>query len=395
MFRLIAFAITSASLALWGCAAAAGQDSSPVVEKVAEVLAGQYVDATLGQQLSSELKRLDARGELDRRADETSEQFADRLTAVLRSIVPDGHLTLTYEPDREFVPGLASEQPVMRRIVPDGSGTVQRQDAGATRPAAPGARMVVRTGRIDGRSAEEVARTNFGFDEAKRLPGNIGYLRLNRFVPLDLSRATAASAMGFVAHTEGLIIDLRGNIGGSPDLVTFLMSYLYPAGAPPVLLLETARRDGETEKLWTLGDVPGRRLGDVPVWILVDRVTGSAGEMFAYIAQHQGRAQVIGGVTAGLGNGGNKVSVGQGFALFVPERKILTGPGWQGTGVTPDHEVPEGDALATAHQLAIEHLIGKTGNPDLKAQRQKLLDELKAGSPALTTARVDSAGPLP
>jgi hypothetical protein len=36
----------------------------------------------------------------------------------------------------------------------------------------------------------------------------------------------------------------------------------------------------------------------------------------------------------------------------VPERRVLTGPGWEQTGVAPDVAVPAAEALARAHALA-------------------------------------------
>jgi hypothetical protein len=41
-------------------------------------------------------------------------------------------------------------------------------------------------------------------------------------------------------------------------------------------------------------------------------------------------------------------SVGEGITFFSPERKVLTGPGWEGVGVTPDVSVPAEQALERA-----------------------------------------------
>ncbi|QYR23768.1 hypothetical protein KZ483_13265 [Paenibacillus sp. sptzw28] len=68
---------------------------------------------------------------------------------------------------------------------------------------------------------------NYGFERVERLPGNIGYLVINEFVYPKHAGETAAHAMSFLADTDGLIIDLRNNYGGSTFMVTFIASYLW------------------------------------------------------------------------------------------------------------------------------------------------------------------------
>jgi hypothetical protein len=41
-------------------------------------------------------------------------------------------------------------------------------------------------------------------------------------------------------------------------------------------------------------------------------------------------------------------SVGEGITFFSPERKVLTGPGWEGVGVAPDLGAPAEQALDRA-----------------------------------------------
>lgn len=74
--------------------------------------------------------------------------------------------------------------------------------------------------------------------------------------------------------------------------------------------------------------------------------------MFAYAARRAGRATLIGEVSAGAGNGAIKHSVGAGFALLVPEWRVITGPGWERVGVTPEVPIKSADALYRALELA-------------------------------------------
>jgi hypothetical protein len=70
------------------------------------------------------------------------------------------------------------------------------------------------------------ARSNgAGVREVRVLEGNIGYLRLSTFYPLDLARPKLAAAFTLLADTDGLVLDLRQN-GAA-------MMQRRPAGAHP------------------------------------------------------------------------------------------------------------------------------------------------------------------
>jgi retinol-binding protein 3 len=73
---------------------------------------------------------------------------------------------------------------------------------------------------------ERRSRTsNYGFIEIKIFPGNIGYLRLDSFSYNTGAQDAAVGAMSFLSNADAIIIDLRRNSGGSPEMVQFLCSY--------------------------------------------------------------------------------------------------------------------------------------------------------------------------
>jgi hypothetical protein len=84
-------------------------------------------------------------------------------------------------------------------------------------------------------TAEETAQVNkywkdhnYLFPKAEVLPGNIGYLPLTEFIPgLAAAQPTISAALRFVANTNALILDLRENMGGSPEMVSLLESYFF------------------------------------------------------------------------------------------------------------------------------------------------------------------------
>lgn len=113
-------------------------------------------------------------------------------------------------------------------------------------------------------TAEELAyqqqqsqRRNFDINRVERLAGNIGFLQLYGFEPPEFAGETLAAAMTCLAHTEGLIIDLRYNRGGSPAMVALLCSYLLPA-YPAVHLSDVSwPAEERTQQNWTLPYVGG------------------------------------------------------------------------------------------------------------------------------------------
>jgi tetratricopeptide (TPR) repeat protein len=126
---------------------------------------------------------------------------------------------------------------------------------------------------------------NNGFEEVKRLPGNIGYLRLNNFMQSYYGGGTAAAAMNFLANTDALIIDLRDNQGGSPTMIRLISSYFFDT---PVHLNSFYIRKGDiTRQSWTFSHVQGQRLSRTPLYILTGKKTFSAAEEFTYNLKHK------------------------------------------------------------------------------------------------------------
>lgn len=69
---------------------------------------------------------------------------------------------------------------------------------------------------------------NYGFEQVTRLAGNIGYLDLRMVFTPEFAGPHAVAAMTLLANTRALIIDLRHNGGGNPDMVALLCSFLLP-----------------------------------------------------------------------------------------------------------------------------------------------------------------------
>src|SRR5690606_604972 len=71
-----------------------------------------------------------------------------------------------------------------------------------------------------------LAERNFGFRAVEVLEGNLGRIDLRLFAPPEHAGATASAAFEFVAHTAGLVLDLRSNGGGDSAMVAFIASHV-------------------------------------------------------------------------------------------------------------------------------------------------------------------------
>ncbi len=73
---------------------------------------------------------------------------------------------------------------------------------------------------------EFIARRNYAIRRAEVLDGNMGYLKINGFLPPEMAGGTLSAAMAFLKNSDALIIDLRDNGGGDPQGVAMLVSYV-------------------------------------------------------------------------------------------------------------------------------------------------------------------------
>lgn len=204
---------------------------------------------------------------------------------------------------------------------------------------------------------EWARKNNFGFVEAKTIEDEIGYLRFDGFFDTAISPevpAFVAKTMATFQKARALIIDLRENAGGSPDMVQLISSYLFDE--KPVHLNSIYKRaTNEETHYWTLSNIEGKRYPDIPVFILTSQKTFSAAEEFTYNLQQLKRATMIGETTGGGAHPGEFRLIQDQFALFIPSGRAInpiTKTNWEGVGVKPDVEVSASEALEVALALA-------------------------------------------
>lgn len=315
-----------------------------VIEEAIVLLEDLYVIPETAERVAVMLLENLSAGKYD---GETSERaFAAAVTRDMQELTHDKHLRLSW--------GQGGGQPT-RRVVRGAPGGDATSDPGEP------TRVVVREegspqpgGGSDGGVFDNVK----GIPVAKMLPGNVGYVDIRLFVPLDMQKDDAVQAMATVADADAVIFDLRMCMGGVPEMVHFITSYLY--GPEPMHLLTYYHGHTEPDSAFTLAEVPGRRRPDVDVWILTSELTGSGCEEFTYNLKHHDRAMVVGQITGGAGHGGSVHALSAGFNIFVPDFRPVhpvTGTGWEAVGVVPHVECEAEKGLPITHKLAIEKIM--------------------------------------
>jgi len=208
--------------------------------------------------------------------------------------------------------------------------------------------------------AERGRQTNHGFRKLEILDGNIGYLELLGFTPAEVAGETAVAAMGFFANVDALVIDLRGNGGGHPSMIQLLLSYFF---AQPTHINSFQHRGQEQiDQSWTLPHVPGKRLVDVPLYVLTSGRTFSAAEEFSYDLKCLKRATLVGERTGGGAHPGDVHEIDGLLGVFIPDGRAInpvTGTNWEGVGVEPDLAVPSSEALDAALREARKAAAGR------------------------------------
>jgi hypothetical protein len=301
-------------------------DRRTVLRATADLIERRYVIEATARTLAEHLRR-DAAA--DRWRDQSDpEAFAAAITADLRSVSGDGHLGLSHR-----AKPLPEEQDAAERTF----------------------------------TAEEMDRwygphLNYGFEQVRRLEGNVGYLDLRVFAPTATAGDVAAAVMSMLAQSTALIIDLRQNGGGHGEMAHLLAAYLLDEAKP---MSGSYDRPSDTRE-WALTPawVPGRRYGlGRPVYVLISKRTFSAAEGFAYDLQALRRVTVVGERSGGGAHPFKYRRVHPHFVLSLAEGRSInpiTGGNWQGTGVVPDVDVPADRALDTALALARDAIAARS-----------------------------------
>lgn len=290
------------------------------IAEMAEVIERKYVLADTASRSAETIRTSLTAGQFDHRCDDPA-AFADYITDQLRAILKDGHMFVEYAPDS----GEAGE-----------GDWLEEWRKGAAAKAS-------------------------GVRRVERLRGNIAYLHLTDFFEYDTAKPALTAAFNLVSSSNALILDLRGNPGGSPETEWPVQwTFMAPGAAIP---LRSENRSGPLPDR-TEPKLDWARYGsERPLVILIDKTTFSAPEAVAYSLQAQGRAVIVGSASGGgahmIGDG---IALTGGWKIGIPETRPFsphTGSNWEGTGVQPDIKASKETAIAVALEWIGEKLARK------------------------------------
>ena len=182
----------------------------------------------------------------------------------------------------------------------------------------------------------EITRAEIKLPSVKweMLPDNIAHIRVSNFT--ERTDSEFASALSdIMAHgATGIVLDLRSNPGGLLDAAVKVASQFLEEGIV-VYALDNKRERTD----WPVQD--GGMAPDIPLAVLVNSHTASAGEVVAGALQDHNRGLIIGVRTRGKGSMNRVHRLSNGGALYITFARWFTPDGRQidREGIAPDIEL--------------------------------------------------------
>jgi C-terminal processing protease CtpA/Prc len=199
---------------------------------------------------------------------------------------------------------------------------------------------------------------NYGLINPHVLEGNIGCLGILEFLSPEIAPdvyKTIDKTMQSFQECTAMILDLSFcDRGGNPEVMMYLASYFLDGEESQPLYVSFNRENKKIAELRTRTDITGKRMPNIPLYILVSSKTFSTGEMFAYGLQKIGRAKIVGETSAGAAHCTDTIDIGHGIMMVLPVNRlshVKTKTNWQGTGVIPDMTVKADQALDVAKDI--------------------------------------------
>lgn len=321
-------------------------EKQQIIDSVSVNLRNHYMFPDIAEKLATLLNKKLKENKYDNL--ESHEQFGPAITKDLRSLNNDKHLWIWYNPD--WVKNELSRIDNLSRGIDTG--------------------------------LKEAQKNNFGFKEIKILDGNIGYCRFDEFSEYPEALETVKGGFHFLQNCDALIVDLRRNIGGAPEMVQLLCSYFFQSPSVHLNSLKY-KKDSKVNQYWTYYFVPGPRFIKQSIYILVSGRTASAAEEFAYNLQNLKRATIIGEKTRGAAHHNEFRIINKNYFMSLPIARAInpiTNSNWEGTGIKPDIEVKSEMAFNESYKSALIELLNKSETNDIKENYQMLLNKLEQES---------------
>ncbi len=188
-----------------------------------------------------------------------------------------------------------------------------------------------------------------------RLIGDNGYIKISKFDETTFDDFKNAVSDLQSQGATGLIFDVRNNPGGLLDSVADVLDYLLPEGP----IVSSVNKKGETKMLYE----SDANCVDLPMIVLCNGETASAGELFSAALRDYKKAELVGVNTFGKGIMQTAYTLADGSALSLTTDYYNppSGINYHGTGLKPDYEVK----LTADQELNLENLDENT-DPQLQ-----------------------------
>lgn len=162
------------------------------------------------------------------------------------------------------------------------------------------------------------------------LENNIGYIQITEFDDVTTDQFTEALAVVKGSGAKGLVLDLRGNPGGSLNVVVDIARQILPKG----LIVYTEDKYGERDEY----TCDGRHELDIPLAVLVNGNSASASEILAGAIKDYNKGTLVGTTTFGKGIVQRVLPLTDGTALKLTISAYYTpnGNNIHGVGIEPD-----------------------------------------------------------
>lgn len=147
---------------------------------------------------------------------------------------------------------------------------------------------------------------------------DIGYMHVLEFGDNIIGENLKNALLFFYAHdVAGVVIDVRGNLGGSVNVARALAGVFLPDESV-VYFERSPYPNNETRIMETsINEGVAYWLADKPLIVLVDHMTASSSEIFAGALSSQHRAVLVGGQTYGKGVGQRPVYLSDDSKMWI------------------------------------------------------------------------------
>lgn len=161
----------------------------------------------------------------------------------------------------------------------------------------------------------------------------IAYIAISEFDAITVSQFKEALDSAKADGMKGLVLDLRGNPGGSLAAVVDIADYMLPKG----LIVYTEDKYGKREEYKSSGD----NEIDVPMVVLINGGSASASEILAGAINDYDKGVLMGTTTYGKGIVQRVMSLGDGSAVKLTVSHYYTplGKDIHKVGIEPDIEI--------------------------------------------------------